>query len=130
VAGTGAGAPELTSLIGETGLVDEPASQNRGSAMNEEMATRSGTAGVIRPAKTDLYYGEGCHEALSKRRVDVTSPATGKLLGNVADAEAIARRWTCRLATPGSTRPASISSAHRSAVSSNPVLGARNAWGR
>jgi betaine-aldehyde dehydrogenase len=44
--------------------------------MNERNATQSDTAGVILPTKTDLYYGGRWHEALSKRRVDVTSPAT------------------------------------------------------
>jgi betaine-aldehyde dehydrogenase len=52
------------------------------------MNEKSGKAGVILPTKTDLYYGGHWHEALSKRRVDVTSPATGKLLGTIADADA------------------------------------------
>ena len=48
----------------------------------------SDKTGVILPTKTDLYYGGHWHEALSKRRVAVTSPATGKLLGTIADADA------------------------------------------
>ncbi|NTI24446.1 aldehyde dehydrogenase family protein [Rhizobium rhizogenes] len=56
--------------------------------MNERVEAQSDRVELILPTRTDLYYGGRWQEALGKRRVYVNSPATGKLLGSVADADA------------------------------------------
>ena len=49
--------------------------------------TASGVTRLILPTRTGLYYGGCWHEALGGRRLDVFSPATGKVLCNIADAD-------------------------------------------
>jgi betaine-aldehyde dehydrogenase len=56
--------------------------------MNVRVDAQTDRVELILPTKTDLYYGGRWQEALGKRRVDVSSPATGKLLGSVAEADA------------------------------------------
>lgn len=56
--------------------------------MNERVETPSDTVELILPTRTDLYYGGKWHEALAKRRAEVTSPSTGKVIAHVADADA------------------------------------------
>ncbi|TWF47447.1 aldehyde dehydrogenase family protein [Neorhizobium alkalisoli] len=56
--------------------------------MNERVETPSDTVELILPTRTDLYYGGQWHEAMKKRRAEVTSPATGKVIASVADADA------------------------------------------
>lgn len=56
--------------------------------MNERVETFSEKVELILPSRTDLYFGGRWQEAQDRRRVDVHSPATGALLGNIADADA------------------------------------------
>jgi betaine-aldehyde dehydrogenase len=50
-------------------------------------ATPPNAVDLILPSNADLYYGGAWHAALSKRRINVSSPATGKVLCQVADAD-------------------------------------------
>ena len=54
--------------------------------MNERVDAPADKVELILPTNKDLYYGGQWHEALAKNRMDVKSPATGKLLGSVAEA--------------------------------------------
>ncbi|MGH7003005.1 MAG: aldehyde dehydrogenase family protein, partial [Alphaproteobacteria bacterium] len=56
--------------------------------MNERLVAPTDKVELILPSRTDLYYGGQWREALGKQRVDVTSPSTGKVIANVADADA------------------------------------------
>jgi betaine-aldehyde dehydrogenase len=56
--------------------------------MNARVQADAEAVELILPSHADLYYGGSWHPASSGRRVDVSSPSTGKVLGNVADADA------------------------------------------